>query len=229
MKKILLFVFSTIAICVHAKDRLTFVAFEINSKESLAKYEALFNTMDGYYLSNLEYSKFTNIVDKIYYEELEIDEASISIDKKCPVQFAKKEGEKYVLAPSDLMQGLKCEFEIEVIPSLGFMFNGSAEFFVPSKREIFTPFPNIDAGRPVNLMGGYFNHNCLIPGDKYAVICCSLQSFKHDEFNRLTGLVVLLQGDIRSQVPPESVVAPSSSKMKGLRTNGTIIKEPKAQ
>ena len=205
MKKIVIIIMYSLVCCVHAEDKLTFVAFEINSEESLAEYDALYKTTSGH-LSALEYSKLTNIVDKIYCEELEIDGTSVSVDKKCPVQFAKKEGDKYVLAPSDLMQGVKCELEIEVIPSVGFLFNGSAEFFVPSRREIFTPFPNIDAGRPVNLMGGYFNNNCLFPGDKYAVVCCSMRSFKHEKLNRLTGLIILFQGDTRSQVPSDSVV-----------------------
>lgn len=191
--------------CAFAEDKITFVAFEINTEISLSKYDALYKTTDGY-LSEVEYGELTNIVDKIYCEELVIDATSVSVDKKYPVQFAKKERDKYVLAPSNLMQGVKCEIEIEVIPSVGFMFNGSAEFFVPSRREIFTPFPNIDAGRPVNLMGGYFNNNCLIPGDKYGVVCCSLRSLKREKFNRLSGLVILFQGDTRSQVPPDSVV-----------------------
>lgn len=127
MKKIVIIIMYSLVCCVHAEDKLTFVAFEINSEESLAEYDALYKTTSGH-LSALEYSKLTNIVDKIYCEELEIDGTSVSVDKKCPVQFAKKEGDKYVLAPSDLMQGVKCELEIEVIPSVGFLFNGSAEF-----------------------------------------------------------------------------------------------------
>ena len=208
MKVIILHMLILSCLPSFAGSEITFTAFEINTPEKISEYDELYKETGGF-LSSDDYDKIIVLAEKKSQEKVSIDENSVCVDKKYPVQYAKKDGNGYVLVSSEMMQGVKCKLKLDVIPAVGFMLNGEAEYFVPSKRSPFLPYPNLDAGHPISLMGGYFHSNLLFPGDKYAVNCCLMKSVKDGGVARATGLIVLIQGDIRSQVPPDSVVTPA--------------------
>jgi hypothetical protein len=166
-------------------------------------YEKMFG--DQVFIKERGYEQLTNIVERMTTQSVSITNNIIRCDNRFPVQYAKMNREHYDLVPSDLVAGLKCDLRMEVIQNVGYMLYGKAEFFDVSTREEFTPFPALRAGYPKALMGGRFESNLLLPRNEYAAISCCVRSLKDGEPLRITGLVVLVKGDILKRVDPDSV------------------------
>ena len=77
----------------------------------------------------------------------------LDIDMLRPIPYARKVDGKYKLMDSDYNEGLRCVFEVEDLE--GFLFlTGEFQFYSLVKRQVFTPFPQLQAGIPTLVIGG---------------------------------------------------------------------------
>lgn len=77
----------------------------------------------------------------------------LDVDTLRPIPYARKVDEKYEIAYSDRSEGLRCIFEVKDLEDFLFL-TGRFQFYSLVERQVFEPFPQLQAGIPIIVMGG---------------------------------------------------------------------------
>lgn len=166
----------------------------------------------GILMDQIALQNFTNAATKIACIDLDIENGMIIRDTENYASYASGSGNKYRLVQSDMSEGVKSHLKMEVIEEKGFMFSGEVSFYKISERDIFTPFPLLDAGVPKYRMGGKsLGDNFILPNRFLARVLC-IGGWENQRMpHRLTGLIFVLDRDMSKELPSKSSITHRSN------------------
>jgi len=180
---------------VDGKAKLSVYAFEVTGSETVEAYRDKIRG-DGPYLEKDELQELLHDAKRFEMIDLEFtNDVRLAIQDVYCAQHLSREGNQYVLKRSSTKVGLSCDLVIGPMEPGGFHVEGSMSYLAVADRKKIETLSRVDAGIPIRVMGGRFDHGLLLPPGKIATIIAAFDPVQGDE-PRMTGLVFSIDRDL---------------------------------
>lgn len=116
----------------------------------------------------------------------------VCVDEYEPVYYAKQVGDRFELVKSTREQGVMCDLELEGFGDSGYLLKGVIKCTAVARRDVFKPFPKLNAGFPRRMYGGTNIGNIAVQHKK-ATLCSYVEESQKGSIKRITALVVTVE------------------------------------
>jgi hypothetical protein len=167
----------------------TFIACEIHETEAALEFEEIYQK-DKSRISCEDFEKIKN-AGLTLKRSIDVDaDGKIVYNNFNKIQYATKNESGYELVFSEKKEGLSCNLEVIALDKGEFILKGHAQILGVSRRAVFDPFPELDAGFPEDIMGGSFDGGVLVPSTGYGIATCVRSGNKYSGKRKVSLVLV---------------------------------------